>query len=251
MNLSDIGKQVESLRERIGEIKNRREDYGISNILATAIVQRRHLWIVEEFTSEIEEREGLVMEDAAKDYLNELINRNVIQIVDSYCDGRVKACRVCDLVRDLAVPKAMEEKLLGIFVSSKNHPSPVHLLRKKPRHAIYNGIGKYLKLIGPNFDNSMLPLLATTGKIITGLVGLEIKLISETLKYLKVLDISSSSEVIPEEIGNLVLLKYLGVTSCTNLDSIANLRSLQTFIFMLFSFEFNRQASFFLQTSQQ
>ncbi|KAL1818923.1 hypothetical protein ACET3Z_013792 [Daucus carota] len=195
-----------------------------------------HLWIAEEFISEIDERDGLLMEDVAKDYLNELINRNMIQIVDSYCDGRVAACRVHDLVRDLAVQKAKEERLLGIFDSSNNHPSPVHLLREQPRHAIYNGIGNYLKLIGPHPDNSKLRSLATTGKIITGLVGIEIKLISERFKYLKVLDLtSSSSEVIPEEIGNLVLLKYLGVPSCTNLvgalvipPTIGKLKKLQT-----------------------
>ena len=48
------------------------------------------------------------MEDVAKDYLNDLINGNVIRIIDSYCDRRVAACRVHDLVRDLAVQKAME-----------------------------------------------------------------------------------------------------------------------------------------------
>lgn len=40
-NLYDIGKEIESIKERIIGIKNRREEYDISNILATSTVQPR------------------------------------------------------------------------------------------------------------------------------------------------------------------------------------------------------------------
>ena len=47
------------------------------------------------------------MEDTAEDYLNELINRNLVQVVSVSVNERVTRCRIHDLVRDLCIKKAI------------------------------------------------------------------------------------------------------------------------------------------------
>ncbi|KAL6323268.1 hypothetical protein AAG906_029275 [Vitis piasezkii] len=55
-----------------------------------------------------------MLEDIAEDYLNELIQRSMIQVADTRADGRVKSCRIHDLLRDLAISEAKEEKLFEV-----------------------------------------------------------------------------------------------------------------------------------------
>ncbi|KAL1805867.1 hypothetical protein ACET3Z_028935 [Daucus carota] len=64
------------------------------------------LWrkLKEEFVEE----QDVVMEDVAEDYVNELINRNMIQRELQTVDGRVLECKVHDLVRDLVIEKVRE-----------------------------------------------------------------------------------------------------------------------------------------------
>ncbi|XP_044482048.1 putative disease resistance RPP13-like protein 3 [Mangifera indica] len=74
------------------------EDYEIS------VAELIRLLVAEGF---IKQEEDQVMEDVAKNHLDELINRSLIQI-DTVYHGRVITCRVHDLLRDLAIEKAKE-----------------------------------------------------------------------------------------------------------------------------------------------
>ncbi|XP_074333580.1 disease resistance protein RPP13-like isoform X2 [Apium graveolens] len=151
----------------------------------------KRLWIAEEFISEAEEGEGVIMEDMAENCLNELINRNLLQVNKLRWSGQVESCRVHDLVRDLAIKKAKEHKLLVVLDSGKHHPELIYLLEGQPRHAIYNEIGEYF--------GAKLELK-------------EMKLVCSKFKNLKILDMDRVHlERIPEEIGDLVHLKYLGL----------------------------------------
>ncbi|WOH13477.1 hypothetical protein DCAR_0832987 [Daucus carota subsp. sativus] len=193
----------------------------------------KHLWIAEEFISEDEE-DGVLMEDLAEDCLNELINRNLIQIECLQLNGKVGTCRVHDLVRELAIKKAKEQKLLVIFDSSKDQPNLIHLLEGQRRHAIYNGFGEYFKLLEQRtFDALYLHSLLLEGYNVKAELK-QMKLTYTRFKNLKVLDMSSvESERIPEEIGDLVLLKFLGLNGCYNKTavmpaSIGKLKKLQS-----------------------
>ncbi|KAL1807132.1 hypothetical protein ACET3Z_030200 [Daucus carota] len=174
----------------------------------------KHLWIAEEFISEDEEGDGVLMEDLAEDCLNELINRNLIQIKYWRLNGKVLACRVHDLVRELAIRKAKEQKKLVTFDSSKHQPNLSHLLEGQRRHAIYNEIGEYLKLLEQRrFDALFLHSLVLEGYNVKVELK-EMKLIYTRFKNLTVLDMSSvESEGVLEELGELVLLKFLGLVS--------------------------------------
>ncbi|WOH04183.1 hypothetical protein DCAR_0623592 [Daucus carota subsp. sativus] len=172
------------------------------------------LWIAEEFITEADEGDGVVMEDLAGDCLNELINRNMIQIAKLNLGGEVVYCRMHDLLRDLAIQKARGNKLLGIFDSSKQYESPINLLQGQPRQVIFNGISEYLNSVAHSSDDVRLRSLAVFNIGYSGLIVKleETKLMFTRFIYLKVLDLRlAESDRIPEEIGNLVLLKFLGL----------------------------------------
>uniref|UniRef100_A0A6N2MD30 Rx N-terminal domain-containing protein n=1 Tax=Salix viminalis TaxID=40686 RepID=A0A6N2MD30_SALVM len=69
------------------------------------------LWIVERF---VEEKQGFTMEEVAEEYLNELVNRSLIQVVEMNYFNRVKTCRVHDLMREIIQLKSREESLVMI-----------------------------------------------------------------------------------------------------------------------------------------
>ena len=54
------------------------------------------------------------MEDDAEDYLEELIDRSLIQVATKRLDGGVRTCRIHDLLRDLCISDSAEEKFLEV-----------------------------------------------------------------------------------------------------------------------------------------
>ncbi|KAL6143362.1 hypothetical protein ACLB2K_054057 [Fragaria x ananassa] len=74
------------------------------------------LWIAEGFiTSTIEIHGSLeIMEDVAYDCLTELVERSMVQVVNYGSTGKVKTCRLHDLMRDLCLQKAKEEDFLDV-----------------------------------------------------------------------------------------------------------------------------------------
>ncbi|XP_058084901.1 disease resistance protein RPM1-like [Magnolia sinica] len=70
------------------------------------------LWVAEGF---VEETGKLTMEEAAEDYLKELMHRNMLQVVKTNEFGRVKTCRMHDIVREMALSLSDEEKFCMIY----------------------------------------------------------------------------------------------------------------------------------------
>ncbi|KAJ4836569.1 hypothetical protein Tsubulata_047682 [Turnera subulata] len=75
------------------------------------------LWVVERF---VQEKQGLTLEEVAEDYLNELVARNMIQVVQMDYFKRVRTCRVHDLIRELILHKSREESLVVIANNELN-----------------------------------------------------------------------------------------------------------------------------------
>ncbi|CAL4892346.1 unnamed protein product [Urochloa decumbens] len=80
------------------------EDY---QIMKVDLVRQ---WIAEGF---VPEKQGLDLEEVAEGYFNELINRNMIQPVDSSASGEVWTCQVHDLKLDLILLKCKEENFIN------------------------------------------------------------------------------------------------------------------------------------------
>lgn len=70
------------------------------------------LWVAEGF---VLPRGQQPLEDVAEDYLEELIGRNMVQVAKRKSNGRIKACRMHDLLRDLSISIAKEEHFLDII----------------------------------------------------------------------------------------------------------------------------------------
>ncbi|KAF5946086.1 hypothetical protein HYC85_016314 [Camellia sinensis] len=69
------------------------------------------LWVAEGF---IQQAEGETLEETATEYLNELIDRNLIQVAQRNW-MRIRRCRVHDLLRDFAIEKSKELNFLHIY----------------------------------------------------------------------------------------------------------------------------------------
>ncbi|CAL5427628.1 unnamed protein product [Camellia sinensis] len=66
------------------------------------------LWIAEGFVQKIGQRS---LEEVAEDYLMDLIQRSLVIVAQKRFDGRIKACRMHDLLRDLCFKKF--NKIIG------------------------------------------------------------------------------------------------------------------------------------------
>ncbi|XP_059436531.1 disease resistance protein RPP13-like [Corylus avellana] len=82
------------------------------------------LWIAEGFIQYIGKRRK---EDIAEDYLEELIDLSLIQVASRRENGRVKTCRIHDLLRNLCISESAEEKFFGVLVDDN------HLFANKSR----------------------------------------------------------------------------------------------------------------------
>ncbi|WRX12401.1 NB-ARC - like 10, partial [Theobroma cacao] len=79
------------------------------------------LWIAEGFISPSLEGGEMLMEDVAEQYLEELINRCLVQVSRRGHRGTsVKTCRIHDLLRDLCVSEAQEENFFQIIQPPMN-----------------------------------------------------------------------------------------------------------------------------------
>ncbi|RVW82968.1 putative disease resistance RPP8-like protein 2 [Vitis vinifera] len=70
------------------------------------------MWVAEGIISEAREE---TLEDIAEEYLDELIGRCMVQAGRVSSNGRVKTCRLHDLMQDLCSSKAKEENFLEII----------------------------------------------------------------------------------------------------------------------------------------
>nr|BAJ97166.1 predicted protein [Hordeum vulgare subsp. vulgare] len=75
----------------------------------------RH-WIAAGF---IKEAGSKTLEEVAEGYLNELVNRSLLQVVDQNCCGRVRRCRMHDIIRVLALAKSEEESFCQFYNGSR------------------------------------------------------------------------------------------------------------------------------------
>ncbi|KAE8780743.1 Disease resistance protein RPM1 [Hordeum vulgare] len=75
----------------------------------------RH-WIAAGF---IKESGSKTLEEVAEGYLNELVNRSLLQVVERNCCGRVRSCRMHDIIRVLALAKSEEESFCQFYNGSR------------------------------------------------------------------------------------------------------------------------------------
>ena len=184
------------------------------------------LWIAEGFIWQIGNRN---MEDVAEDYLEELIDQSLIQVATKRLDGGVKTCRIHDLLRDLCISESVEEKFLEVL--SDVNLSPIS---KSRRISIHYANHPYISSSPCEPSNSRSII------VFKGVVELEspfdqiyLKWLCKSNKLVWVVELSYTGigYLIPDRIENLILLRYLSITSCGAQvipNSICKLQNLET-----------------------
>ncbi|GMN40823.1 hypothetical protein TIFTF001_010043 [Ficus carica] len=69
------------------------------------------MWVAEGF---IEEKEGKVFEEVADDYINDLLNRCLMQVATTTSDGRAKTFRIHDLLREIIISKSRDQNFAAV-----------------------------------------------------------------------------------------------------------------------------------------
>ena len=186
------------------------------------------LWIAEGFIRQIGNRN---IEDVAEDYLEELIDRSLIQVAKRRLDGGVKTCRIHDLLRDLCISESAEEKFLEVH--SDVNLSPMSKCR---RISIHFASHPYISSNPFELSNnrSVIGFGGVVGVESPLDKGYDLKWLCESNKLVRVVELSNMDIccLIPKEIENLVLLRYLSISSGARhvipADSICNLGNLET-----------------------
>ncbi|CAL5335728.1 unnamed protein product [Camellia sinensis] len=169
------------------------------------------LWVAEGF---IEMKEGMTIEEVAEGYLNELINRSLIQVAKRRRDRRVKMYRIHDVWRGIIVSKSGEQNVVTI-VGERSKAWP----KKVQRLSIHNHLEniqeskcftqlRSLLMFSTTDTMSKFPMLASS---------------SNAFLLLTVLDLRGSLlETFPNDVSKLLQLRYLSLRE-TNVKIIPKL----------------------------
>ncbi|XP_073158734.1 disease resistance protein RPM1-like [Henckelia pumila] len=179
------------------------------------------LWIAEGF---VEAKEGYTPEEVAESYLNELLNRSLIQSADTYQDGRPRKFRIHDILRNFIISKSKEQNLLT--VAREEEMSRPHKIRRLTISTSFNDTKECCNF---QYLRSLFWLEFADSE--SGMMMFQ-KALGGGCRLLKVLDIRGAPiDSLPTEVFEFYYLKYLGLRK-TNIKlipkSIGNLENLET-----------------------
>ncbi|XP_039170403.1 disease resistance protein RPM1 [Eucalyptus grandis] len=159
------------------------------------------LWIAEGF---VKEARNTSLEEVAENYLNKLVQKNLVHVTARDIDGRVRSCRVLNLVHDFIIAKAVEEN----FVRSASTGSSLSQERIR-------------RLSAQTENCTNVELSETSGHVRSAFMFGGGKFSNlEFFRLLKVLDMQGAPlEDFPIDIVKLVLLKYLSLRK-TNVKTV-------------------------------
>ena len=190
------------------------EDYSIN------CAKLIRLWVAEGF---VKGEKGVSLEHRAEEYLNELIHRSLVQLSKVDDRGRIRRCKVHDLMREMILKKAEELSFCHVLGDEDGSFNG-----KFRRGSVQQGTNTIaMETINRNaqihslllFDIDAVPML---------LDGISFT----NFKLLKVLDFEDAPMFsVPEDLGNLFHLRYLSLrgTKVKMLPkSIGKLQNLQT-----------------------
>ncbi|XP_020093085.1 disease resistance protein RPM1-like [Ananas comosus] len=158
------------------------------------------LWIAEGFAVE---RGSRTAEEVAEGYLVELIHRNMLQVEERNHFGRVKYCRMHDLVREFAVSLSKKEKFHVIYEDNE-------MERMVGANARRLSVLKYSNDIGFNIDLQWLRTFVAFNTTMPASSFTPV--FPSKSRYIAILELQGLPiEEIPNAIGDLFNLRYLGL----------------------------------------
>lgn len=187
------------------------------------------MWIAEGF---IQKKNEISLEETAQDYLEELISRNLVMGDKKSHDGRIKSCRIHDILREFCKNESgdNQEKLFqeikmsdeGIFIPSI---SEVQNYRRLSIHS------HFLNFISSKPYGPRVRTLFSKEEITLPIKN--ISSIPAAFKLLRVLDVKSVKFTkFPNDLTDLVHLRYIALSSDFKVlpKSITKIWNLQTLI---------------------
>lgn len=175
-----------------------------SEIRATKLIR---LWTAEGF---IPPRNREALDETAADYLEELVQRCMVQVVKRRSDGSVKILRVHDLIRDLCILEAKEDRFLDVHSTEDQTASSA-----SRRVALFH----YSTEVLESLNSSCWHLRTLLGFNVYASDHL-VKLRLHGLKLLRVIDLDGAPiRELPKEIKSVIHLRYLGLRN-TGLSEI-------------------------------
>lgn len=178
------------------------------------------LWIAEGFVKVVQ---GKKPEEVAEGYLNELFARSLIQVAETTCNGKVKMCRIHDLLRQIIILKSRSQNFAVIY-KEENVSWPEKVRRLSAHNRLQN----------VPHDKSFSHLRSL---LLFDMVGSLSKssiyrFLSGGFRLLSVLDLQAAPlEIFPDEVVRKFHLRYLSLrnTRVKKLSkSIGKLRLLET-----------------------
>ncbi|XP_022896729.1 putative late blight resistance protein homolog R1A-10 [Olea europaea var. sylvestris] len=179
------------------------------------------LWVAEGF---LKPNTHKSLEEVAKDYLEELIDRNLIMVRDRTYTEEIKTCSIHDIMRELCMRKAQEEKFLYVANQEFDISSEV---MKNQRHISIHLTGQNAVIYHSTFRS----LLYFTDSLLPN------SLCFELLRVLEAGNIDFSE--FPVEILKLSNLRYIALSYHGKFvipASISKLCNLQTLILFQHSY---------------
>nr|UBY06863.1 NBS-LRR disease resistance protein [Dasypyrum villosum] len=183
------------------------------------------LWIAEGF---IEERGESTLEEVAEGYMKELIDRNMLQLVERNAFGAIIEFRMHDILRELAVDLC-QKNCFGVTYKDNGRWSLEMDVRRLTVHKLKKDIDHQ-----PFSSTRRLRTVITLDDIMPSFS--QVTLLCKESRYMTVLDLSDLSiEKIPDAIGDLFNLRYLGLRNSKvkilpkSVEKLSNLLTLDLF----------------------
>ncbi|OMO69185.1 Disease resistance protein [Corchorus olitorius] len=178
------------------------------------------LWIAEKFVHPIEEK---TVEEVAEEYFKILVNRNLIQAAETRSDGRIKTCRVHDMLHKICILKSRDQKFAAIHKDGEDAWS--YHFRRLSIHNTWQNVNQTEK-------NPHLRALFVFGFADFPSKETVLSLLLKKHRTVRLLDLQAAPlKQFPREITKLVHLRYLSLrhTKVETIPiSIGNLKNLET-----------------------
>ncbi|KAL3504557.1 hypothetical protein ACH5RR_034398 [Cinchona calisaya] len=221
----------------------------------------KRLWICEGFVQQPNLGQNS-LEQAAENYLNELVDRSLVMIARRSSRGGVKACRIHDVLRDFCLIKFQDERFImqkhmfgGTFIFHGNLQRQAHSL------LFYYGLHRAINFRRIVFyydfivQFELLKVLDVRNALIeNGAQANDLVNIAK-LVHLRYLAVQVRTEKIPSEIGNLRNLETFLITGAFDEvvlpETIWNLVSLRHILTKNSSFSFQHYSQDFFQNFSQ
>ncbi|KZV44542.1 hypothetical protein F511_17448 [Dorcoceras hygrometricum] len=187
------------------------------------------MWIAEGF---IQRKNEITLEEAAQDYLEELISRNLVMGDKKSLDGQIKICRIHDMLREFCKDEAgIDKENLFQEIKMSNEGNFIPSISEEQNHRRLSIHSHFLTFVSSKPSGPRVRTLFSKEEITLPLKNSSS--IPALFKLLRVLDVKSIKFTkIPSNLTDLVLLRYIALSSDFKIlpKAITKIWNLQTLI---------------------